>query len=189
MKRNAVATLFFLIAGGWCFAQSDQPLSLAELAKQNKPDKKKAHVVVTEDDLQSSLGIVSVVGDDSTKPAPSPEESAAQKKAGDNNQAASSKGNAEVADLKKKLDSFREQQDGWKRSAKHYEDLLASDTNDFRRETYQTALANDRVNVKLFQQKIDQAQADLSKAQQSAATTKSSPSQTPANPEPAGSPQ
>lgn len=171
-----------------CFAQSEQPRSLGELARQNRRDKK-AVLIVTEDNIQSSSGRVSVVGDDSAKPAPAPAESSAQKKAGDNNQTASSKDNSEVAELKKKVDSYREQQDGWKRSAKQYEDLLASETNDFRRETYQTALANDRVNVELFQQKIDQAQADLSRSQQAGGTSQNAAGKAPVNTPPAGSQQ
>lgn len=184
MKKNAAAALFFLIAGGLCFAQSDQQPSLAELAKKNKAEKK-AVLSVNQDTPYALSGRVSVVGDESSKPAP-PAESSTSKKAGDNNQTASSKDSSEIAELKKKMDSYREQQDGWKRSAKHYEDLLTSETDDFRRETYQTALENDRVNVGIFQKKIDQAQADLTKAQQAAAATNNSPGQTPAKAGPAG---
>jgi len=68
--------------------------------------------------------------------------------------------------LKQKLSSYKQEQDGWKQSAKKYEDLLANETSDFRRQMYQEALQGDKQNVQVFQNKIDQAQTDLAKAEQ-----------------------
>ncbi len=70
------------------------------------------------------------------------------------------------------MNSYKEEQEGWKRTAKKYEDLLATETSDFRRQMYEEALQGDRQNVEIFQNKIDQTQADLAKAEKS-----SSPSQ------------
>ena len=67
--------------------------------------------------------------------------------------------------MKQKLSSYKQEQDGWKQSAKKYEDLLANETSDFRRQVYQEALEGDKQNVQVFQNKIDQARADLDKAE------------------------
>jgi hypothetical protein len=49
--------------------------------------------------------------------------------------------------------------------------LLANETSDFRRQMYQDALQGDRQNVEVFQNKIDQAQADLAKAEKSSSSS------------------
>jgi len=64
----------------------------------------------------------------------------------------------------------------WKKSASRYESLLADETNDFRRETYQGALDNDRKNVAFYQEKIDQAQSALANAQKSGSSAPSASS-------------
>ena len=76
-----------------------------------------------------------------------------------------------MAELKQKLTSYQQEQDGWKKSAKRYEDLLANETSDFRRQMYQDALQGDKQNVEVFQNKIDQAQADLAKAEKASSSS------------------
>ncbi len=76
-----------------------------------------------------------------------------------------------MAELKQKLTSYKEEQEGWKRTAKKYEDLLATETSEFRRQTYEEALQGDKRNVEIFQNKIDQAQADLAKAEKSSSAS------------------
>lgn len=170
MKNVVPAALgFLLMAGGACVAQSDQP-SLAELAKQNHTSKK-ATRVITNDDIAASPRYSNT---DSVAPAassaPAAGASASDAKSGDSKDAASNKAPAAkdppaVAELKKKLDGYKAEQDGWKTSAKRYEDLLAHETDDFRRQMYQDALDGDKHNVSFFQGKIDQTQSDLAKAQ------------------------
>jgi len=166
--------IFLLAAGGACVAQSDQP-SLGDLAKKTRQEKKVVKVFSNDD--------VAMVKPDtssqSAKVAPStaaaaPEAAAkGQEKPKDKDTqkaAAVSKDSPQVAELKQKLTSYQQEQDGWKKSAKKYEDLLANETSDFRRQMYEEALQGDRENVEIFQNKIDQAQADLAKAEKSSSS-------------------
>lgn len=174
------ATLIFLLAaGGACVAQSDQP-SLGDLAKQNRQGKKVAKVLTNDDvaTVRPETQSQSRNTDNATSAAPatssaavkSPEQTKDAVKAS----AATSapKESPQVTELKQKLQSYKEEQEGWKRTAKKYEDLLATETSDFRRQMYEEALQGDRQNVEIFQNKIDQTQSDLAKAEKS-----SSPSQ------------
>jgi hypothetical protein len=165
-----------LLAGGACFAQSAEP-SLADLAKERHVTKK-ASRTITNDDIatttpqtsnEQSAAKVAPGAAGSSAAASSSGKSAEKAENGKNNSSASKDAPA-VAELRKKLDSYKEQQDGWKRSAKRYEDLLANETSDFRRQMYQDALESDKHNVAFFQEKIDQTQADLAKAQKGAAS-------------------
>jgi hypothetical protein len=70
-----------------------------------------------------------------------------------------------VAELKKQVESYQQERDAWKTSAKRYEALLANETNDFRRQMYQDALENDKKNIAFYQQKLDQTQSELVNAQ------------------------
>jgi hypothetical protein len=79
---------------------------------------------------------------------------------------------AKVTELQKQLDSLKKDQGAWSNSEKQYEDKLAVETDEFRRNTYQEALDNDRNNADLFKKKIEQTQAELAKAQEAAAAAK-----------------
>jgi len=156
-------TLILLGSAGLLQAQSEQP-SLGEVARSNNHSKK-AVLVVTEDNISSIGGTVSVVGSEQVKSsdsgAPAP-----PKKTADSASTAPPAKTAEVADLKKNLNSAKQELEGWKQAVKQYENLLATEGDEFRRQTYQTALENDRTNVTRSQQKVDEAQAALAKAQQ-----------------------
>jgi len=170
MKKCSYTLLIFVLAaGGACVAQSDQP-SLGDLAKQNRQGKKEVKVL-TNDDVAtvrpkttppaSNTGSVSSAAPAvSEAAAKSPEKAKATEKT-----ASVPKDPPEVAELKQKLTSYQQEQEGWKKSAKKYEDLLATETSDFRRQMYQDALEGDKENVQVFQNKIDQAQSDLEKAE------------------------
>jgi hypothetical protein len=174
MKKSIYATLIFLlVAGGTCLAQSDQP-TLGELAKKYQSNKKVARTLTNDD-----VATVSAPANDqkaapvaSSAPAASAGSPAKSddKKSNTSSNASGSKDSPAVAELKKKLETYKEQQDGWKSSAKRYEDLLANETSDFRRQMYQDALEGDKRNVALFQEKIDQTQSDLANAQKAAAS-------------------
>ena len=177
MKKLNYATLIFLLAaGGACVAQSDQP-SLGDLAKQSRQGKKVAKVL-TNDDVatvtpQAQSQDSKTPNVTSTVPASSGAEAAAKSpaKAKETEKAAvAPKDPPEVAELKQKLTSYKQEQEGWKRSAKKYEDLLATETSDFRRQMYEEALQGDKQNVEIFQNKIDQTQSDLEKAEKSSSS-------------------
>jgi hypothetical protein len=171
--------IFLLAAGGACVAQSDQP-SLGDLAKQNRQGKKVVKVLTNDDvaTVRPEMQSQSRNTESAASAAPAPSESAAKSpdKAKDSIKDASAaksapKESPKVTELKQKLGSYKEEQEGWKRTAKKYEDLLATETSDFRRQMYEEALQGDRQNVEIFQNKIDQTEADLSKAEKASSSS------------------
>jgi hypothetical protein len=180
MKKFAYPMLtVVLAAGGACAAQSDQP-SLGDLAKQNRQEKKVAKVLTNDDvatvrpETQSQArnadNAASTVSATSEAAVKSPEKTKDAEKTASAPKSGP-KDPPEVAELKQKLTSYKTEQEGWKRSAKKYEDLLATETSDFRRQVYEEALQGDRQNVEHFQEKIDQTEADLSKAEKPSSST------------------
>lgn len=166
---------FVLVAGGACAAQSDQP-SLADLAKQNRQEKKAVKILTNDDvaTVRPETQSQARSADNATSTAPATSEAAVKspEKAKDAEKAASApKDTSEVAQLKQKLTSYKQQQDGWKKSVKKYEDLMANETSDFRRQMYEDALQGDKRNVEIYQEKIDRTEADLSKAEQSSSSS------------------
>src|ERR1051325_5177856 len=176
MKKSSSTILIFVLGmGGACAAQSDQP-SLGDLAKKSRQEKKVVKVFSNDDvaTVRPETSSQSAKSASSTAPAASEAAAKGPEKAKDKDTqkaAATSKDSPEVAELKQKLSSYKQEQDGWKKSAKRYEDLLANETSDFRRQMYQEALQGDRQNVEVFQNKIDQAQADLAKAEKSSSSS------------------
>lgn len=178
MKKYVYATLIFLLAaGGACVAQSDQP-TLGELAKKHRLEEKNMVVkakVLTNEDVATSTpsaqaqSAPAVSSSTSTATAPSaakgPDKASDKGKSPAATSSAASKDSPEVAELKQKLSSYKQQQDGWKQSVKKNEDLLANETSDFRRQMYQDAMQGDKQNVQVMQDKIDQTQSDLAKAE------------------------
>lgn len=158
-----------LAAGGACVAQQDQP-SLGDLAKKTRQEKKPVKVLTNDDvatvrpETQSQFTKAESAPSSTTAASQtvtkSPEKANATEKT-----ASAPKDPPAVAELKQKLTSYKQEQDAWKKSAKKYEDLLATETSDFRRQMYQDALEGDKQNVQVFQNKIDQTQSDLEKAE------------------------
>lgn len=170
---------FFLLAGVSMPAQSGAP-SLADVAKQNRDreskDKKKPVLVLNEDDFPaSSLSQPDDRGPASKAATPAnsakssePGSSSAEQGTKKDNDSGE-KSDAQIAELKKKVDSYTAERDSWKKVAKDYENRLANETDDFRRQMYEDALENDHKNAALYQKKIDEAQSELNQAQQAAA--------------------
>src|SRR5215831_6745639 len=166
--------VFLLAAGGACVAQSDQP-SLGDLAKKTRQEKKVVKVFSNDDVATVRPDTSSQSSKAASSTAPSASEAAAKgpDKAKDKDTqkaAAAPKDPPQVAELKQKLSSYKQEQDGWKKSVKKYEDLIANEPSDFRRQMYEDALQGDRQNVEIFQNKIDQTQADLAKAEKSSSS-------------------
>jgi len=174
MNKYVFAALMFLLAmGGACAAQSDEP-SLGELAKKHRQEEKNLAVkakVFTNEDVATSTPSAPAVNASTVTPAPAAAAAKSTDKASDSGKgpaatsSTASKDTPEVAELKQKLNSYKQEQDGWRQSVKKYEDLLANETSDFRRQVYQEALQGDKQNVQVYQNKIDQAQSDLDKAE------------------------
>jgi hypothetical protein len=173
MKNYSYSVLIFVLAaGGACVAQSDQP-SLADVAKQSRQEKRVVKVLTNDDvatvtpDTQSQSARAD--GASSAAPAATEATSKNPEKAKNIEKAATApKDQPQVAELKQKLTSYQQEQESWKKSVRKYEDLLANETSDFRRQMYQDALQGDKQNVQVFQNKIDQVQSDLSKAEKAA---------------------
>jgi len=181
MNKNIWATLgIIMLGGGMCLGQTEQP-SLAELAKQNKSVSKKVKTF-TEADLPSTRATTT-----ETAVASSEVQSASAQRTESADVSNGKKTNAKetrplakdapaVAEFKKQIESYQQDEDMWKKSAKRYEDRLANETNDFRRQTYTEAMENDKKNIAFYQQKVDQAQTALANAQKTASSSSSSSS-------------
>jgi len=178
MRKHVFATLIFLMAAGSaCVAQSDEP-SLGDLAKKHRQEEKNLAVkakVFTNEDVATSTPSAQAQSAPAVSASTPATTAKSTDKAGDAGKTAApssaasrsdaTKDAPEVAELKQKLSSYKQQQEGWKQSAKKNEDLLANETSDFRRQMYQDALQGDRQNVQSMQDKIDQTQSDLAKAE------------------------
>jgi hypothetical protein len=180
MRKSVFGILaFVLAAGGTCLAQSQQEPSLGDLARQRHEEKKPVKVFTNEDVATSSPSMPAGGAKTAAAPVSSSDAKAVKKdeaKTGDKKESAgkdaqASKDSPAVAELKQKISSYKEQQEDWKKSAKRYQDLLATETSDFRRQMYQDALQGDQSNIQLYQNKIDQAQADLAKAEKDSSSS------------------
>ena len=172
MQKFIYPTLIFMLAaGGACAAQSDQP-SLGDLAKQTRQEKKVVKVLTNDDvatvtpQVQYQASKTDNVSSTATSSSEADAVAKTPAKAKEAEKtAAAPKDPPEVAELKQKLTSYKQQQEGWKQSAKKYEDLMANEKSEFRRQMYEDALEGDKKNIEIFQEKIDQTQADLAKAE------------------------
>jgi hypothetical protein len=173
MNKNIWLTLWImLLGGGVCLAQSQQP-SLAELAKRNKPVMKGGKTF-TEADLPSTKAnateaVIAAPAVQTASPeSVGPTVVSDEKKASVKETGPVTKNTPAVAQLEKEIETYQHDRDDWQNSAKRYEALLANETNDFRRQTYQDAIENDKKNVVFYQEKLVQAQTDLVSAQKTA---------------------
>ena len=170
IKTILCVTTFSLMIGGVSCAQSDSP-SLAELARQNQPGKKAARVF-TDDNTQRTAPPV----EDRKTAVAAPGQTKAPQSV-----SPASKDSARVAEIQKTLDSLKQNQAGWSKSAKDYENKLANETSDFRRQVYLEALENDRKNVESYQSQINEAQTALTRARTAAASSQNSATKTQEN--------
>lgn len=172
MKPHILLSALVLALAGGCMAQS-QPQSLADVVKEKKAAKKAVLVLSDEDLPPPSATPVDDNTDKDSGPASadkttdSKTESASKAKEQDSKSGdtADSK-DQKTKELKQKLAFYKQREDVWKNSIQHYEELLANETSDFRRQAYQDALDNDKHNAALYQQKIDEVQTELNKTQQ-----------------------
>jgi hypothetical protein len=165
MKKNISAIFcLFMLGAGLCLAQSEQP-SLAEMAKRNKT-KSKPVKTFTEADLPSKGLATDTAAAPATQKTSNETTTAAAvasdgKKAGSKETSPGPKDAPAVAQLKKQIETYRDQRDSWQSSANRYEALLANETDDFRRQTYTEAIENDKKNATFYQGKLGQAESEL----------------------------
>ena len=146
------------------------------MAKQHRQEKKEVKVLTNDDVATVASGTQAQTTKADTSAAaastaPEPAAKGPEKGKEAAKSASAPKDPPAVAELKQKLTSYKAEQEGWKRTAKKYEDLLATETSAFRRQMYEEALQGDRQNVEIFQNKIDQTEADLSKAEKSSSSS------------------
>jgi len=164
--------------GHVCAAQSDSQ-SLVDLAKHSKSGKKEV-IRLSDEDLPPARGeagnppTISDKTASGTMSAPattgSPEPSSSR--AGGEKTAASKPPINNVKRLQQQVASYREQESTWNQSATSYEEKLAKEPSEFRRNTYREAMENDRTNVSYLRQKIDETEAQLAKAEEAEAKRK-----------------
>lgn len=168
MTRGSWAIAFFLtMASGLCVAQSAPP-SVADVARKIRSEKKSV-VTLSDDNFVRHTPVDSntsvPVADTKTSAGETQSASAGASAKADakTGKAAAdlNKEDLKKEDLKKQLDSYKADRDGWNLSAKRYEDLMANEPNEFRRQMYQDALDNDRRNVSLYQKKIDETEGKM----------------------------
>lgn len=179
LKQGYTIAFFLLAAGGLCLAQSESP-SLADVARKSRSEKKPAATLVTVNLTEDNFVRRTPVEPKSSESAsPADAKAAATEKQSDGAGGAAKpasgnekstkadelkkaeelkKEDLQKEELKKQLDSFKASRDAWSQSANRYENLLANEPDEFRRQMYQDALNNDRQNVSVYQKKIDEAE-------------------------------
>lgn len=174
MNKYCSRLLLFVLATAPVSLAQSGDVSLGELARKARTNQKAA-VVFNDDNMRRSAvtdqdtGSVSTPGASADAKGSAPDASspdAKDKKKDETKNAKSASADDKVSKLQQQLKSLKEEQSVWSKSAKNYEDKLADDTDDFRRQMDQEALENDKSNVQVYQRKIDQTQADLAKARE-----------------------
>ena len=171
MKTHILLSALVLAVAAGCMAQS-QPQSLADVVKEQKAAKK-AVIVLSDEDLPPPSATPADDADKDSGPAAADKatdsKAASASNAKDKDTKTADSGDAKdqkTKELKQKLAFYKQREDVWKNSIQHYEDLLANETSDFRRQAYQDALDNDKHNAALYHQKVDETQTELDKIQQ-----------------------
>jgi hypothetical protein len=164
--------IFTVVLAAACSAQSDGP-SLGDVARKSRTHAKPVVFFDDGNTQRTAAADDSAPALDSAKLPRTGQTDTAKTQAatkGDGKTSASAAGN-QADKLKKQLESLKQQQSVWSKSAKDYEDKLANETSDFRRQVDEEALQNDKQNVQFYQQKINQVETELSKAQETSQTT------------------
>ena len=141
---------------------AQQASSLGEMAKQGKTGKK-AKIVLTDDDvLHSTAAPVpqSAALEDSKPTAEAPADAKAK------GPAAQQTKDPKVNELRQKVEKLKSAEVAYKDGLKAGQERLAKATSAFERDTAQEVVNNQTHNVQVTQDKLQQAQAELSAAEQ-----------------------
>lgn len=168
MKHYYFHFVLVLASAGLSLAQSPD-VSLGDVARNHRAHGKSAMVFNDENTHRTiaSSDSASIPVTSNTTAGQSVGTQASKNEAG---KPAPPDSRADTDKLKKQLDSLKQQQSVWSKSAKDYEDKLANEPSDFRRQVDEEALQNDKQNVQFYQQKINQVETELSKAQETSQT-------------------
>jgi len=148
---------------GWAQQQS----SLGEIAKQGKTGKR-AKIVLTDDDVLHSTAAPATQSAVSEESA-----SATEGKSADGSADAKPKGptaqqskDPKVNELRQKVEKLKAAEAGYKDGLKAGQERVAKATSAFERDTAQEIVNNQTHNVQTAHDKLQQAQAELSAAEQ-----------------------
>lgn len=194
-KVTSLVLAFALLGAGAAWAQSDSQQSLGDIARKQRAKKgqteEKAPKVLTNDDLPHSGGLSTASSPSGSAPsstgatAEAPGNAAA---AGTEKEAAaagqdSGKNAAEELDaVKKKLEGLKHDEQAYKTGTAHFEDLIANESSESRRELYRRALQHGQ--EKLAENLKEQAETEKELAAKEAAAKAEQQSQ----PQPAPAP-
>lgn len=187
-KAAILLLAFALVAAGSGWAQAEQQQSLGDIARKQKEKKgqeeQKGTKVLTNEDLPHSGGISSSgssSGTASSSASPTGE-AAGDAAAAEGEKKAAAPGEqsgmttAQQADeAKKKLEALKADEAATERGIKRYEEMVANETDESRRELYQNALKHGQGNLAELQKK--RAEAEKEAAAKEAAAKQGQPNQ------------
>lgn len=176
MKKHFCLTVLFLaFASGLCLAQTDSadnPPSLGDIARRQQHHAKKvAEKVFSDEDLPPPSALPQGKSGAAEQPSSATVANPAEKTPAKSDkvakpESAAAKTDDAASERKKKLDHYTTERDAWQQAAKRYEDLLANEKDEFRRQTYEDALSKNRHNAELYQEKIDEMKSAQGTTQQ-----------------------
>ena len=163
------ASLFLLALSGYALAQSDAP-SLGDIARQSREGKKKAAIVLSDEDQRFSRSATATTASAAPNTVVASPQSAAAETSSKSDSAkpgapGDAKGASAANSAKQKLELYKSELQSWKGIANRDEELLEKETVPFRQQMYQDALNGDRQTMSFFQQKADEVQKELAKPQ------------------------
>lgn len=178
LRASVLAVLAGLLGAGIAVAQSDQGLSLGELArkkKKEKDDKKTTHVYSDENlpKAGADFGGRSTVGasgapaaaSSASSAAPAGEGAAAPAAGGEGEPAPAGEPSPDLEAAKQKVETAKQDEATAQKNIQKLEEQMASETSDFRRETYRQALENAQTSLVDFKRKREEAEKEEAAAE------------------------
>ena len=170
LRSAAVLTVATLLMSAGSWAQSEEQQSLGDVARQEKAKKPKK--VVTDEDLpQGTATSGSESSSSSSEKQASEEKGEAAAKEGEEAAAQGEEGSQtkeqEAAEAKKKLEALKADEASYKRGISRFEEMLANETDESRKELYRNAMKHGQ--ERLAENQKQQAEAEKEAAAKEAA--------------------
>jgi len=180
LRTAILVTLVSLLvaASGW--AQSEEQQSLGDVARQEKAKKPKK--VITDEDLPqgtaaSGSASASPSSTQSSEEKGQSEAKEGEEKAADEGEEAPMTKAQQADEAKKQVEDLKQNEAATERGLKRYEEMVANETDESRRELYQNALKHGQGNLAELQKK--RAQAEKEAAEKEAAAKEEQPNPPP----------
>jgi hypothetical protein len=170
LKVAILLLAFALVAAGSGWAQSEQQQSLGDVARQEKA--KKTKKVITDEDLPQGTATSGseAASTSSDKASEENRESAAkegEEKAATPGEESGVTKAQEADEAKKKLELLKADEGSYKRGISRFEEMIANETDESRRQLYQNAMKHGQ--EKLAENQKQQAEAEKEVAAKEAA--------------------